>query len=330
MDKIDFVLIWVDDSDPVWQADFETYSEIEFGDARKIRYRDWGTLKYWFRGVEKFTPWVNNVYFVTCGHVPEWLNLENPKLKFVQHSDYIPKEWLPTFNSHTIELNLHRIKGLSENFVYFNDDTFIIDYLSKERFFKNGQPCDIAALNAYQPSGDMTDHIAINNVALINQQFCKASVIKTNFAKWFSPSYRGRLLRTAALMAYPKFTGFIDPHLPNAYKKDTFHKVWGLYEESLAKTSESKFRKMDNVNQYIFRYYQLVTGNFQPINPKNTSLSYSVVNDTVFALAVENIKTQKKPLICLNDGDISDFTAAKKSLCDAFETILPEKSGYEK
>jgi hypothetical protein len=56
---------------------------------------------------------------------------------FVKHEDYIPKEYLPTFNANTIELNFHRIKELSEHFVYFNDDTFITNYMNESDFFEN-------------------------------------------------------------------------------------------------------------------------------------------------------------------------------------------------
>ena len=117
---IDFVLLWVDDSDPESIAQRNQYApEKKFLiDEGEARYRDWGTLKYWFRAVEKFAPWVNKIYFVTCGHVPSWLNLDAEKLVHVKHSDYIPEEYLPTFSSHPIELNINRIKGLSEHFVY--------------------------------------------------------------------------------------------------------------------------------------------------------------------------------------------------------------------
>lgn len=69
-----------------------------------------GYLKYWFRGVEKYAPWVHKIYFVTCGQKPDWLNENHDKLVLVNHEDYIPHEYLPTFSSHTIELNFHRIK----------------------------------------------------------------------------------------------------------------------------------------------------------------------------------------------------------------------------
>lgn len=121
---IDFVIPWVDGSDLEWRKSKNKYSGKidEPVDITDARYRDWDILKYWFRGVEKYAPWVHKIYFVTCGQKPDWLNENHDKLVLVNHEDYIPHEYLPTFSSHTIELNFHRIKNLSEHFVYFNDD----------------------------------------------------------------------------------------------------------------------------------------------------------------------------------------------------------------
>ena len=84
---------------------------------------------------------------MTWGHLPEWLDTTNPKLHIVNHKDYIPEEFLPTFNANTIELNLHRIEGLADQFVYFNDDMFVTNYVKPAEFFKNGIPRDVFALN---------------------------------------------------------------------------------------------------------------------------------------------------------------------------------------
>lgn len=100
------------------------------------RFRDYDTFKYWFRAIEKNATWVNRIYLVTCGHLPKWLNVQHPKLTVVKHSDFIPEAYLPTFSSDTIALNLHRIKGLSENFVYFNDDMFLINPTKSTDFLK--------------------------------------------------------------------------------------------------------------------------------------------------------------------------------------------------
>lgn len=327
MGKIDFVLLWVDDSDPVWQESYRQYSKIELGEARDVCYRDWGTLRYWFRGVEKFAPWVNKVFFVTCGHYPDWLNLNCSKLSFVKHSDFIPADYLPTFSSHAIELNLHRIPELSERFVYFNDDTFIINHIPKTRFFKDELPCDMAVLNALQPIGGFFDHIKANNIAFVNSLFNKKEVLRNNLSKWFSPVYESALLRTFALLMYPLFTGLYDPHQPNPYLKNTFEKVWELSEITLHKTCLHRFRSLEDVNQYVFRYYQIMKGEFHPINIMRTSEAFPIGNN--LSLVTKKIMMQSKPLLCINDSDIVNFHDAKEKLISAFEAILPDKSMFE-
>src|SRR5574344_1149949 len=139
---IDFVIPWVDGTDENWILEknkFDNMNDINL-DNGESRYRDWQLLKYWFRGVEKYAPWVHKIYFITWGHIPNWLNVNNEKIVIVNHKDYIPDKYLPTFNSHTIELNMHRIKNLSENFVYFNDDTFIINKVDQNDFFRKNLP----------------------------------------------------------------------------------------------------------------------------------------------------------------------------------------------
>ena len=141
-EKIDFVILWVDGNDKAWLEEKNKYLNIK-GDSGKNRFRDWDNLQYIFRGIEKHADWVNKIFFITWGHLPKWLNTDNPKLRIVKHEEFIPKEYLPTFNSNVIELNLHRIKDLSEKFVLFNDDLFILKDLKKEDFFKSNLPNDI-------------------------------------------------------------------------------------------------------------------------------------------------------------------------------------------
>ena len=88
--QIDFVIPWVDGNDPEWIKEKNAFSNVitENDDVRDIRFRDWETLKYWFRGVEEYAPWVNRIHFVTWGHVPKWLNTEHPKIHIVNHRDY--------------------------------------------------------------------------------------------------------------------------------------------------------------------------------------------------------------------------------------------------
>ena len=139
---IDFVVTWLDSSDPAWQKEFVKFKKETTESTESARFRNLDIFNYWFRAVEQFAPWVNKVFLVTNGTFPKWINRSHPKLVLVKHSDYIPEEFLPTFNSITIELFMHKIKGLSEHFVYFNDDFFLNSPTKPELFFCNGLPRD--------------------------------------------------------------------------------------------------------------------------------------------------------------------------------------------
>jgi len=325
MDKIDFVLIWVDGNNVKWRNEFLKYASTGDGDKRVVRFRDWNNLQYWFRAVEQFAPWVNKIHFVTCGHVPDWLNLDAPKLNFVKHSDFIPRKYLPTFSSHTIELNLHRIEGLAEHFVYFNDDTFLLKSIDSNRFFQNGLPCDAAILNAI--SMNSIGHIILNNLLIINSFFRKRDAMFSHPSKWINWKYGCRLFRTILLLPWPNFTGFVDPHLPNSFLKSTLNEVWEKNYEILDKTCSNRFRNMQDVNQYLFRYWQLVRGDFSPVSLRD-SIKYNV-NMNVIDDVEKLILNQSKAIVCLNDDCESDFDLCAQRIIKAFEFLLPQKSSFE-
>jgi len=328
---IDFVIIWVDGSDPEWQAERAKYTPDSHTDNRDERYRDWELLPYWFRGVEKFAPWVRKIHFVTWGHLPKWLNMSHPKLNIVRHSDYIPEKYLPTFSSHVIEMNLHRIEGLSENFVYFNDDMFIISPVSQEVFFKNGLPCDSAVLNVHCYSPDISFHFApIKDIGLINRHFKMKEAIKASPMKWLNPLYGKELLRTIALYSCPRFPGMWQHHLPSSFRRQTFEELWRLEEAELDDTCMRKFRHMLDYNQWLFREWQIAKGEFVPRSAKTgKSMQLGDIDECSDVCAY--IKGQKGKMICINDGKMTyeEFEEYKSSIIDAFESVLPDKSEFE-
>lgn len=330
MEKIDFVLTWVDCNDPIWRNEFYSYLPQSqcTDDISDIRYRNWENLRYWFRGVEKFAPWVNKVHLITCGHIPDWLNLNAPKLNFVKHSDYIPAEYLPTFSSRPIILNLHRIEGLSDHFVCFDDDCFLTDKVEPERFFRRGLPCDMAALNVLCPTTTFS-HTILNDLCVINSSFKKSEVMRKNFRKWFSPQAGKTMLRTIFLLPVSRFSGFYNHHLPQGYRKATFKEVWERHEDILLRTTASRFRSIADVNPWVLRYWQLANGDFVPLNVRKDSAYFSISDNTLYDI-VNTIECQKKKIVCLNDGKVSSFEAAKREINAAFHKILPEKSSFEK
>ena len=280
---IDFVIPWVDGSDPEWKKERDYYASLEgiksVIDDSETRYRDWDTLKYLLRSIEKNTPWVHKVHLITCGHLPKWLNVNAEKLNIVNHKEYIPEDYLPTFSSHTIELNMHRIKGLSRRFVYFNDDLLILSKMARTDFFKNGLPRDYAILNVISSShrGSVMD-TALSDIEIINDHFDKNKTIKKNLTKWINPIYGKNLFRTFLLMPWPIFTNIHVAHICNPYLKKTFEKVWEEEYEVLDSTCRHKFRTRRDVNQWLMREWQLCEGDFIPA-PSDTGRLFSIKND---------------------------------------------------
>lgn len=328
---IDFVIAWVDGSDPDWLEEKRKYDCLADNDYEKTwmngdsRYRDWDLLRYWFRGVEKYAPWVNRIWFVTWGHYPEWLNIEHPMLNIVRHEDYIPSKYLPTFSSHTIELNLHRIKGLADQFVYFNDDMFLIDNVRKADFFRNGLPCDTAVLLpiTLKQNGIRAE---INDMYIINEFFSKREVMKKAWREWYSPKYGRLLFRTMLLTPFRLFPGFFINHLPCSYNKETLIEVWDRVPDILEETCMHKFRAPTDVNQWLFEYWQFCTGFY----PRSKDFGRYYEGEDLFREMCHDIATQKHKVVCCNDSpDIADFEQSKKELHAAFETILSQKSGFE-
>jgi len=237
-EKVDIVLTWLDSNDPMWQKsrmDAEQIYNPEEGSNNDIRFESWDNLKYWFRAIEKCMPWVNRVFLITCGQRPDFLNLSDSRIKLVDHNDYIPKEYLPTYNSNTIEMNLHRIEDLSENFVLFNDDVFPLGEIPLDMYFSGNRVCDEAIENiittkAFGPVSNMARYAQVNNMFIINKYFNKREVQARNPELWFNEAYGDRLERTKSLVYWNDFPGFYDPHLANALKKSTLKKsgIWKL------------------------------------------------------------------------------------------------------
>lgn len=329
---MDFIINWVDSNDPEWKKEYLHHKKTKEGDTHSARFRDWKNLKFWFRGVEKFAPWVNQIHFVTCGHLPAWLNREHPKLNLVNHKDFIPKKFLPTFNSRTIDLNFHRIPDLSEEYVYFNDDMFLINTIGQEDFFKNGQPCDMAISATLGGTSNYLFTI-MKDLITVNRHFSKKQSIKQCPLKWFSPKYGLRyILKNALLYGIHKdfHTGFIDPHLPQAHLKSTLQLLWEKEPKIMNEACEATFRNHYSVNHYLQRYWELASNNFHPTNMHKLGKGIRL-QKTSAAKAAHFIKTRKRPMVCINDHiDMQDpFEEAKKQINGAFEQILTEKSGFE-
>lgn len=329
---IDFVILWVDGEDPAWQEQKKQYAKESGADDRPQRYRDFDLLRYWFRGVERFAPWVRKIHFVTWGHVPGWLNTEHEKLHIVNHADYMPERYLPCFNSNPLELNLFRIHDLAEQFVYFNDDVFLIDRVEPTDFFADGKPVDMLALQPVvaNPDNPVMSHILLNNSLVICRYFDKRTQMKENRGKFFHLSYPPKYLIYNLLeTVFPRYTGFYTVHGPSPLLKSSYEELWEREYELLDEVSLHKFRSDRDVNQYLFREWEKQKGNFVPANLHRLFCYLDVADRSGKPERV--IQSQKRKMICLNDTDqYIELEAVRESLRNAFLTILPEPSSFEK
>ncbi len=333
---IDIVLYWVDGNDPKWnkrkQLAVKKYAATSESFSN-IRYESWDNLEYWFRSIEENMPWFNKIIFVTEGHLPSFLDINNPRLLVVKHDEFIPKEYLPTYNSSTIEMNLHRIEALENNYILFNDDTFPLTQFDENYFFKDNKVCDEAIENiittkAFGPVSNMARYFQVNNMFIINKHFSKREVQKKYPEKWFNELYGERLARTESLRYWNDFPGFYDPHLANAFKKDTLKKIWELEWDILNAASLNKFRAYNDVTQYLVRYWQLCEGDFIP-RPTKGKVFFVDINN--YNDVANSIRHKTYPMISINENcSAEEFVIIRKNINMALREILTKKSSFEK
>ena len=336
MEQVDFVVSWVDGTDPAWQKEYSKYKGEEYK-PDSGRFRNWDFFRFWFRAVEKHAPWVRKVFLVTNGKFPDWINPNCEKLVLVKHSDYIPEEFLPTFSSTTIELYFHRIPGLSEHFVYFNDDCFINNDISPDYYFRDGLPCDnnIESVFCTDPF-DERDRFGINiimfvDISIINKNFSRRKVIRESKRKW-SKLFIGResLLTKLLLSRRDLFIGFEMRHCAQPFLKSVIEEVWGKENKILIESS-SRFRKDISVNAYLFRYWQFATNKFfySKVKKHERALpcKLETLNEIISILRNPDFKS-----ICLNDSPLigdNDYSIVQPAIHKALSEKYPLKSTFE-
>ena len=293
---MDIVITYVNGNDPVWQSDYEKYTSVP---AMQKRFRDWGTLRYLLRGVEKNMPYIRNVYLVVShpSQVPEWADTEN--LKIVLHKDIIPEEFLPTFNSNTIEMHLHRIEGLDEEFLYFNDDCFPIGHSEPTDFFRDGKI--VIGFNHHLLAPNMYKKICRNSDRLARRAAGK----------------RGSCL-------------FIRPqHICTPMLRSESAELYAKAQEEIRRTSACRVRNENNVTQYIFLNYLYFKGRVIPHRISKRHFSVSVASVDKLR---DFLLNPTKSMVCINDVKLPDgrYQEMREVIHKAFETSLPDKSKYER
>lgn len=292
---MDVVITYVNGNDPVWREDYRQYADAPI---LTKRFRDWGTLKYLLRGIEANMPFIRNVYMVVshASQVPDWADTDN--LNIVLHEDIIPEEYLPTFNCNTIEMHLHRIPGLDEEYLYFNDDLYPLSPCEPTDFFRNGKGV-LKFRTHYMATG-------------MYKQICRNSDVNARRA-----------------LGMPETCSFIRPqHTCTAMLKSQCEDLYGRLETAI-RNSLTPTRTKDNLNQYLFLDYQYFKGLM--VNEKISNRHFSVALTSPRKLRSFILNPTHK-LLCVNDVRLSEvrYDILQKAMVDAFELRFPSKSRFEK
>jgi hypothetical protein len=331
---IDFVIMWVDCNDPKWQEDYRAvFHALDYDPAR---YRDMKILRYWFRAVERYAPWVNKIYFVTNGQLPEWLNTSHEKLIHIRHSDFIPKKYLPTFSTRTIELCLHRIEGLSEHFVLFNDDMFINGPITPSYYFRDGMPIDSPQESILAGKYSERDRHGTNlnlaaDIHVLNKYFSRGDVLQGHRLKWL-PLDRYQLWSYLSLWPFNSFSHIYLRHVEQAYLKSVWKAVWEAVPQELDQACSHKRRHDDDVNSCIMRYWQLASN--QWVRRFDDEKFRFCTHPSLRNLAriKQSIESPQIKSLCINDSPVvldEEFDEVCGQLVEIFETKYPEKSSFE-
>ncbi len=333
---VDIVIPWVDGSDPEWLREKDRYlpeSRRSYkASTSKSRFRDWDNLQYIFRGIEKNMPWFNKVFFITWGHVPTWLNTEHEKLRIVKHEEYIPHEYLPTFNTNTIELNYNRIDELCEHFISFNDDFFVIGPTEKSDFFVNGVPRSEGIITPFPIRPHGISCMEARNLDVINSHFTKAD-IKNNLTKWINPVYGTDVLRTLFFLRFSWIIGVKETHTQLSLLKSTYDKLWACEYDKMNETCLNRFRGVADLTIWLFRQWQMMEGNFEPRSPKFCRAAMMPRDYDILFKILDDPGNCR--LLCINDincseNDNFDFEAARNAVNQALDKLLPDPSSFEK
>ncbi|WP_433369149.1 stealth family protein [Actinoplanes sp. CA-142083] len=311
---IDVVYTWVDGGDPAWRErkaaalrENGWVAEVSGQAANDSRFASRDELRYSLRALHSFAPWVRHIFLVTDDQVPAWLDTTRTDLTVVSHKEIFGDTGrLPTFNSQAIESRLHRIPGLSEHFLYLNDDVFLARPVPPEMFFTPG------GLTRFFPSAALVDSAprqdtdppansaGKNNRKLIQQAF-------------------GRVLTRKM------------KHTPHPSRRSVLAEIELRFAEHVTATAGHQFRHPEDVSllSSLQQYYSYLTGRAAP---GEIRYMYTDLADPGTPMRLARVLHDRHmDAFCLNDTDSSPSAAAEQAalLAEFLPAYLPFPSPYE-
>ena len=263
---IDVVITWVNNNDPNWIKKLKYYKAHSKNNLNRLsidssRFENHGELYYVIKSIESHIPWVNSIFLVTDDQIPEFPLSD--KVKIIDHKQIISHKYLPTFNSHVIEAHLHNIPGLSENFIYFNDDVFIARKLPKTHFLSGN---NLSSLFLNRKNLDQMIKKGVKTPTLLASLNCRELLLKKYNKKISNPLVHTYipLKKSYFKLAWLLFGNEINNFLPNRFRYDndlnlaTFLVPWMMYLGGKSKLSRDICYHFNIRSASSFSHYHML------------------------------------------------------------------------
>lgn len=300
---------WVDGHDPEWARRRATCAGQAYHEEadNAARYLNRDELRYSLRSLDQYAPWVRTVYLVTDGQVPSWLNAGMPGIRVVSHKEiFDDPSLLPTFNSHAIESQLHHIDGLSEHFLYFNDDVFLGRPVVPQDFFLANGLTRFFPSPVLIPPGEPTE----SDVPVAAAGKNSRALVEATFGTVISQKMK---------------------HTPHALRRSVLYELETRFPAEHHATAGHRFRSLDDVSfvSSLHHYYAFHTARAVPAQVR---YAYLDVSHPALATRLETLLARRdKQVFCLNDtvsGD-QELDTQQTLLTTFLETYFPVPGPYE-
>ncbi len=308
---VDVVYTWVNHADPDWQKLFqqEKYgkatpeqNELSADSAALARFHNNNELQYSLRAVEKHMPWVRKIFVLSNCAKPSWISDKSDRLVWVDHTDVIPAKYLPTFNSHVIELYLHKIPDLSERFIYCNDDFFVMSPMTPTDFFTEAG-LSRSRLEGY---GMVSGPVRAGDPDYLNASRNSAGILHEAFGFMATQLHQ---------------------HVPYAMRKSTMLEIEEMLSTQLAAFRKNKFRKINDINIPSFFYHHYALAKGQAVTATS---SYIMVksNDIRWRVRLDMARFNPYAFVCINEGganqpSVSWHQSVEEFMKDMFRSKAP-------
>lgn len=310
---VDFVYTWVNSDDPDWQRLYREFRPDSNTDATSLsRFYNRDELRYSLRALAAFAPWARRVHVVSNCAPPPWLDLDNEKVHWVRHEDIFREEDLPTFSSHAIESRLHHIDGLSNHFVYSNDDFLLTRPTSPRDFFEPNGLCRLKLESWGNVNGE---------------------------ARAGDPDYLNAARNCQSLLArdFGAIATRLHSHAPQAIRVDILREMEQRYAEEFSATAGRRFRGVEDiaVTGFFFHHYAYLTGNALIDDAKTLLVQQNHNFKRLYRNLLDERSFDRREdrtlSVCINDGRDSHLNAEWNRATEAFlNEVFPYRSEFEK